>query len=212
MLDVAWRVLGGQPSLGVPKFREELKAQFGATLTKTNKPPSYLNFTMATSLALQLQKIAAASTSTLDTKKLKTLHSASLLFDRAHAATQGLDTIFSIALNGFNELCALDHRFIAFEKGLFSESSKEADRFVQTKEEVKELDRSIEAFLELVSGRLLLKPAIKAVEWLVRRFRYDFHSVWYSAMLIECAESRTRTQLPLCFASSPTTRTPSFSP
>jgi hypothetical protein len=136
--------------------------------SKTLVPPH----TMTSSLAQQLQKIAAASTSTLDTKKLKTLHSVSLLFDRTHAASQGLDTIFSIALDGFNELCALDPRFAVFEKGLFSEASKDVDRFVLPKEEVAELDRSLEAFLGLVSGRLLLKPAVKAVEWLVRRFRY----------------------------------------
>ena len=88
-------------------------------------PPSPPQAKMASTLALQLQKIAAASTNTLNTKKLKTLHSASLLFDRAHAATQGLDTIYSIALDGFHELCAIDGRFAVFEKGLFSEASKE---------------------------------------------------------------------------------------
>lgn len=32
---------------------------------------------------------------------------------------------------------------------------------------------ALEAFLALVGGRLLLNPAIKAVEWLVRRFRCE---------------------------------------
>jgi U3 small nucleolar RNA-associated protein 10 len=127
---------------------------------------------MASSLASQLQKISAASTNTLNTRKLKAIHSTSLIFEPAHAATQDLDTIYSIALEGFQELCLLDGRFYAFERGLFSESSKEVDRLLLTKPEVQELDASIEAFLELVSGRLLLRPALKAVEWLVRRFRY----------------------------------------
>jgi hypothetical protein len=126
----------------------------------------------ATALARQLQKISEASTNTLNRRKLKLLHSTSLIFEPAHAATQDLDTIYSIALEGFNELCLLDQRFYAFERGLFSQSSKDVDRFLLTKDEVKELDSSIEAFLEIVSGRLLLKPAMKATEWLVRRFRY----------------------------------------
>ncbi|KAI5848875.1 armadillo-type protein [Tricharina praecox] len=126
---------------------------------------------MASSLASQLQRIAAASTNTLNTRKLKAIHSTSLIFEPAHAATQDLDTIYSIALEGFRELCALDARFFVFERGLFSESSKEVDRLLLTKPEVQDLNASIEAFLELVSGRLLLRPALKAVEWLVRRFR-----------------------------------------
>jgi U3 small nucleolar RNA-associated protein 10 len=126
---------------------------------------------MQSSLAAQLKRITHDSTNTLNTKKLKSIHATSLLFPPAVAATQDLDTIYSIALEGFRELCLLDERFIVFERGLFSESSKDVDRFTQTKDEVKELDASLEAFLQLVSGRLLLKPAIKAVEWLVRRFR-----------------------------------------
>jgi len=127
---------------------------------------------MASSLASQLAKISEASTNTLNTRKLKAIHSTSLIFEPAHAATQDLDTIYSIALEGFQELCLLDERFYMFERGLFRESSKDVNRLLLTKDEVKELDQSIEAFLELVSGRLLLKPAMKAVEWLVRRFRY----------------------------------------
>jgi U3 small nucleolar RNA-associated protein 10 len=127
---------------------------------------------MASSLASQLAKISETSTNTLNTRKLKAIHSTSLIFEPAHAATQDLDTIYSIALEGFQELCLLDERFYVFERGLFRESSKDVNRLLLTKDEVKELDQSIEAFLELVSGRLLLKPAMKAVEWLVRRFRY----------------------------------------
>jgi U3 small nucleolar RNA-associated protein 10 len=35
------------------------------------------------------------------------------------------------------------------------------------------LDAVIESFLALVGGRLQLSPAVKAVDWLVRRFRYE---------------------------------------
>lgn len=40
-----------------------------------------------------------------------------------------------------------------------------------TAKENQELDSVIESFLSLVGPRLLLKPAVKAVEWLIRRFR-----------------------------------------
>lgn len=40
-----------------------------------------------------------------------------------------------------------------------------------TAEENSELDKRLEAFMGLVGGKLRLNPAIKAVEWLVRRFR-----------------------------------------
>lgn len=129
---------------------------------------------MASSLANQLAKIAAQTTNTLNTRKLKAIHSTSLIFEPSVAATQDLDTVYTIASEGFQELCLLDERFYVFERSLFSDSSKDVDRLLLTKDEVKELDRSIEAFLELVSGRLLLRPAMNAVEWLVRRFRYEF--------------------------------------
>jgi len=34
-----------------------------------------------------------------------------------------------------------------------------------------ELNKRLELFLGLVGGRLRLSPGIKAIEWLVRRFR-----------------------------------------
>ncbi|KAH0357099.1 hypothetical protein KCU81_g635, partial [Aureobasidium melanogenum] len=40
-----------------------------------------------------------------------------------------------------------------------------------TKKENEDLDQVIDSFLGLVSSRLLLRPGLKAVEWLVRRFR-----------------------------------------
>ena len=124
-------------------------------------------------------KIAATSTNTLNTQKLKSIHSASLLFPPKHAAAQDLDTIFSITTTkGFQELCLLDERFVVFEKGLFSDGSKDVDRFLLTTEEVVELDRNIDAFLQLVSGRMLLRPALKTVEWLVRRFRSEIQFLY----------------------------------
>lgn len=126
---------------------------------------------MASNLASQLQKIAETSTSTLSARKQKSLHSTSLLFPPSHAAAQDFETIYSIALEGFLELVALDGRFAVFQRGIFSESSKDIDRFTMTKEENDDLDKSCIQFLELVGRWARLKPALKAIEWLVRRFR-----------------------------------------
>ncbi|KAK3678783.1 snoRNA-binding rRNA-processing protein utp10 [Recurvomyces mirabilis] len=126
---------------------------------------------MATALQQQLAAIAANSTHQLDLKAQKTRHSKSLLFESRDAASQSFDTIYQICIEGFEELCMLDIRFAGFGRNLFSEQSKNEDRTQMTAAENAELDKTAESFLGLISGRLLLKPAMKAVEWLVRRFR-----------------------------------------
>ena len=126
---------------------------------------------MASTLAQQLQRIAESSVNTVSAKKQKALYSVSLLFPPSHAATQDIETIWSIALEGFRELVELDSRFEKFQRGIFSEASIGVDRFLQTKVQNAELDRNLEDFLGLVSARLLLKGALKALEWLVRKFR-----------------------------------------
>lgn len=89
------------------------------------------------------------------------------------AASQSFDTIYTLCHEGFQELCLLDSRFLDFQRNLFSEQSQEQDRTQMTAGENEELDKTLEAFVGLVGSRLRLSPAIKAVEWLVRRFRYE---------------------------------------
>ena len=126
---------------------------------------------MATALTAQLAQIRAKTTNSLDLKAQKKAHSQSLLFDPPVAATQDFDTIYQVCCEGYQELCQLDSRFNSFARNIFSEQSKQEDRTQMTAEQNQELDVVLEKFLGLVGGRLLLKPAIKAVEWLVRRFR-----------------------------------------
>ena len=126
---------------------------------------------MATALQQQLAVIAANSTNQLDLKAQKARHSKSLLYEPRDAATQSFDTIYQICYEGFEELCVLDSRFATFGRNIFSEQSKNEDRTQMTAKENGDLDQILAAFLGLVGGRLLLKPAMKAVEWLVRRFR-----------------------------------------
>ncbi|CAG8401998.1 unnamed protein product [Penicillium salamii] len=132
---------------------------------------------MASSLAAQLSQIAAKSTHELDLKAQRVLHSQSLIFDQKIAATQDFDAIYDICYDGFQELCSLDPRFVEFDRTIFSEQSKVEDRSQMNSQQNKELDAAVEAFLALVGGRLQLSPAVKAVDWLVRRFRiHEFNT------------------------------------
>ncbi|KAJ5779796.1 hypothetical protein N7457_007516 [Penicillium paradoxum] len=132
---------------------------------------------MASSLAAQLSQIAAKSTHELDLKAQRVLHSQSLIFDKKVASTQDFDSIYDICYDGFRELCSLDPRFTEFDRTIFSEQSKAEDRSQMNSQQNKELDQVVEAFLALVGGRLQLSPAVKAVDWLVRRFRvHEFNT------------------------------------
>ncbi|KAI1842646.1 hypothetical protein JX266_011108 [Neoarthrinium moseri] len=126
---------------------------------------------MATSLAAQLAQIAAGSKNTLDLKAQKAAHSKSLIFEARVAASQNYQTLYSICREGYDELCHLDARFASFASTLFSEQSQDEDRSQMSAAENAELDKRIDSFLRLVGGRLRLMPAVKAVEWLIRRFR-----------------------------------------
>ncbi|KAK4163476.1 hypothetical protein QBC43DRAFT_239171 [Cladorrhinum sp. PSN259] len=133
---------------------------------------------MASSLAAQLAQISANSRTSLNAKALKAAHSKSLIFEPQVAAGQTYAEIYTICHEGFEELCHLDKRFSdLFAKSLFSEQSQEADRTKMTGEENAALDKQVDFFLHQVGSRLRLMPAIKAVEWLIRRFRiHEFNT------------------------------------
>ena len=126
---------------------------------------------MATSLAAQLSVISASSENSLNLKAQKAAHSKSLIFEPRVAASQSFDTIYTLCHEGFQELCLLDGRFSEYQSDVFSEQSKDEDRTQMTAAENSELDRRLEGFIGLVGGRLRLNPAVKAMEWLIRRFR-----------------------------------------
>ncbi|KAI8932600.1 hypothetical protein NX059_010104 [Plenodomus lindquistii] len=131
---------------------------------------------MATALQKQLATIAASSTHQLDLRAQKAAHGKSLLFDAKVAAAQSFESLYLICVDGYRELCALDPRFLPFATSLFSEQSKAEDRTQMTRADNDKLDTVVEAFLTLVAPRLLLRPAQKALEWLVRRFQVHEHN------------------------------------
>ncbi|KAF3490614.1 U3 small nucleolar RNA-associated protein 10 [Arthroderma uncinatum] len=126
---------------------------------------------MASSLAAQLSQVAAKATHQFDLKAQRSAHAQSLIFEKKVASTQDFETIYQLSYEGFQELCTLDARFQPFRQNLFSEQSKVEDRGQMTASQNKDLDAIIGEFLALVGGRLLLNPAVKAVDWLIRRFR-----------------------------------------
>lgn len=126
---------------------------------------------MSTTFAAQLREITARSTNELDLKAQKASHAESLIFEKKIAGSQDIETIYQICLEGYQELCYLDSRFRHFEQNIFSPQSRNQDRTRMNAQENEALDDVLEYFLQLVGGRLLLRPAVKAVEWLIRRFK-----------------------------------------
>lgn len=149
---------------------------------------------MASSLAAQLSQIAANSTNQLNLKAQRLAHSKSLIFDSKVAGSQDFETVYQICYEGFLEICQLDPRFAPFERTIFSEQSKAEDRTEMNAAQNKELDSVLEAFLALVGGRLLLSPAVKAVEWLVRRFRCGDNPPTRRPLANLCTESMNITR------------------
>lgn len=129
------------------------------------------------SLSQQLKQINEKSASlALDRKSRAKLHSKSLIFGPKVAATQDYDYLHLIGVAGLTELCTMDSRFSKFQQTLFADSTVTFDRNVQTKEIEENLNASITAFLNLVSPYYSLSPAVRAVEWLVRRFYINIHN------------------------------------
>ena len=126
---------------------------------------------MASSLAAQLAQVAANSKSSLNVKAQKAAHSKSLIWEPRVAAAQSYQTLYTTCHQGFEELCQLDSRFAHFQATIFGEDSQTQDRNQLSPAENQELDKQIDAFLRLAGARLRLMPAIKAIEWLIRRFR-----------------------------------------
>lgn len=131
----------------------------------------------STSLAEQLQKLTVPQSAIYkDDKK-----TASLLFDPKEAASKDRETFYEIGLSGLKELIALYEGFRIFEDTLFSLSSKDFERAVQSKEVNQNLDQAVEKFLLQISPYLLLQSAHKALEWLVNR--YHIHQYNQDAIL-----------------------------
>ncbi|XP_046961956.1 HEAT repeat-containing protein 1 [Vanessa cardui] len=132
----------------------------------------------STSLAEQLQKLSVPQSSIYkdDNKK------SSLLFDPKEAALKDRNTFYEIGLSGLKELIALYEGFRVFEDSLFSITSIDFERAVQSKEVNQNLNETIEKFLIQLSPYLLLQSSHKALEWLVNR--YNIHEYNQDAIMM----------------------------
>ncbi|XP_041360165.1 HEAT repeat-containing protein 1-like [Gigantopelta aegis] len=127
-----------------------------------------------TSLAKQLQRLAVPHTQVVlggDTRKT------SLLFNPVDAAALDRETFFALGINGLEELESIDAGFEEFHRSLFSEASQTFERSVQTKEVNEKLDKTISSFLLRLSPYFLLRPAHKALEWLIYRYHIQLYNV-----------------------------------
>ncbi|KAI9502796.1 hypothetical protein BX070DRAFT_225622 [Coemansia spiralis] len=130
---------------------------------------------MASSLASQLYQMRNVDR-IISTERAQKIR-ASFLFEGRQAADMDNQTVFDIGRDGLEELCKINRRFDVYADTLFSEAVKDLDRVLQTKEENKKLDESIRSFLFQLAPHFLTKPAGKALEWLVRRFRIQEFNV-----------------------------------
>ena len=77
--------------------------------------------------------------------------------------------ICSAGIGGLEELIEIDSIFIEYEKSLFNESATGLQRLTQSADVNKKLDETIRVFLIHLSPYFLLRPAQKALEWLIYR-------------------------------------------
>lgn len=75
------------------------------------------------------------------------------------------------AISGLEVLIGKDERFRNYKNDLFSHRSKELDRELLGIEQNNQLNVSIASYLRLLSGYFLLRPALKTLEYLIRRHK-----------------------------------------
>lgn len=122
------------------------------------------------SLAAQLAQSASLNVALLaDRSKRKPAES--YLFSGRDADQHDLDAIFALGTNAFLKLSSIEDRLAPFESELFSDSARDLDRTLLTKEDDEKLNDVLGEFLSLLGPWLLDAPAAKIIEWLVRRFR-----------------------------------------
>uniref|UniRef100_A0A5S6QQ31 HEAT repeat-containing protein 1 n=1 Tax=Trichuris muris TaxID=70415 RepID=A0A5S6QQ31_TRIMR len=126
-----------------------------------------------TTLSRQLQRLALPETAIYK----QTNRAASLLFEPEDAAGMNKDTIFAIALVGFEELVSNDNVFEQFRATLFDQSTLDVERALFTRDQNVNLDAMIGKFFVALTPYVLFSSAHKAIEWLVRCFRVHQYNV-----------------------------------
>ncbi|XP_028404436.1 HEAT repeat-containing protein 1-like isoform X2 [Dendronephthya gigantea] len=128
------------------------------------------------SLEKQLKRLRIPDSSSLE-RATKFKKKTSFLFDPKEASDIDNETVFALALNGLEELKLVNLEFERFETLLFSESSKLLERSLQSQELNDKLDSNIKDYLRFLSQYILLKPAHKTLEWLIRRYQVHLYNI-----------------------------------
>lgn len=137
------------------------------------------------SLSQQLKAISDKTASVaLDRKTRSRIHLRSVIFAPKVAATQDYDYLYLVGREGFDELCDIDKRFVKFGSTIFSDQSIQTDRDVEDQTAVAHLKSTLSAFMELLGPYYQLNPAVKALEWLIRRFYVNIHEPEALLMLV----------------------------
>ena len=154
-----------------------LKMVFGkllAIIRRSNELPRIqisitknLEPSMPSILATQLSKNVSLNASLLSHKK----QTDSYLFSSSQASIHDLHSIHALVRNAFIQLSSIQPLVLQYEEPLFSDTIKDLDRTLLTKEQNDVLDSNLAAFLRLCGPWVLEGMVGKVLEWLVRRFR-----------------------------------------
>ena len=128
------------------------------------------------SLEKQLKRLRIPDSRSLE-RATKFKKKTSFLFDAKEASDIDNETVFALALNGLDELKVLNSQFEQFETLLFGESTKYIERSLQSQEVNDNLDNNIKDYLRYLSPYILLKPAHKTLEWLIRRYHVHLYNI-----------------------------------
>lgn len=145
---------------------------------------------MSTSLAKQLKKLQIPGQFTSIEKE--SILKPSFLFTTKEAANLDIDTIYSLGINGLEELTSIQPLFAEFADSLFAESSKQFERTVVSADVINKVNADITKFLRLLSPYFLLRPAHKCIEWLIRGYKIHQCNI---DVLMECVLPYYETKL-----------------
>ena len=129
-----------------------------------------------TSLSEQLKRLQVPQTNVL--ASINDQRRVSFLYDPKEAANLDSEAVYSIAVNGLEQLKAIDQEtFESFELTLFNSTSLSFERGIQTKQVNESIDNEIHRYLIHLSPYFMLKPAHKTLEWLVYRYQVHIYNI-----------------------------------
>lgn len=126
---------------------------------------------MVSSLAAQLSKGISLNASLLADRSRRK-HAESYLFASREADQHDYHSIHALGVNGLSKLKMLNAKFGKYDGNLFSDAARDMDRTLQSESQNVELDGILGSFLRDLGPYLLESPTSKALEWVIRRFRY----------------------------------------